>query len=294
MFPLKQAKAIGMEQGGTWVTPQGIEQKYKYNGKEHIGSGLGWYDYGARWYDPCVGRFSSVDPKAAELASISTFYYAFNNPIHFIDPDGRFPVPWPKMTWKNVKKATVDVLALTDINDARVLVTTVNRDGKGVNLDGSLANKSDKIAATAGIFLPIVSGSLVKNIVEGGVEIVSNIVKGSGGVESKLQKAANKASKIVGEGSWGAHGSKIHSEFVKNVSEIDGVTSEVSYKNGNVVPYGTSGSVRPDAVEGDITSPTNIYDLKTGKAKVEPKDVSKFQNHVPGSPIVKEIKPNGQ
>lgn len=65
-------------------------QPYKYNGKEFITMhGLDTYDYGARGYYPALGRFTSVDPLAEKYYSISPYVYCANNPIRFIDPDGR-------------------------------------------------------------------------------------------------------------------------------------------------------------------------------------------------------------
>ncbi len=68
------------------------EQPYKYNGKElDKMHGLNMYDYSARHYDAAIGRFTTIDPLAEKYYSISPYVYCLNNPLRWIDKDGRDP-----------------------------------------------------------------------------------------------------------------------------------------------------------------------------------------------------------
>ncbi len=64
--------------------------RYLYNSKEfETANSLNWYDYGFRFYDPQIARWHVQDPLAEKYYSISPYAYVANNPIIYIDPDGR-------------------------------------------------------------------------------------------------------------------------------------------------------------------------------------------------------------
>lgn len=67
----------------------GAAQPYKYNGKGlDTKGGLNVYDYGARHYDPVLGRFMTIDPMAEKYYGWSPYAYCLNNPIICIDQLG--------------------------------------------------------------------------------------------------------------------------------------------------------------------------------------------------------------
>lgn len=68
-----------------------VAQNFGYNGKENNPElGIEWMDFGARNYDPALGRWFSIDPVADIEPSLTPYRFAFNNPLSYIDPDGKY------------------------------------------------------------------------------------------------------------------------------------------------------------------------------------------------------------
>ena len=70
------------ERTNSWSTP------YKFNGKE-LDEETGLYYYHARYYDPRLSVWMSVDPLAEKYPNVGSYVYCKNSPVMRIDPDGR-------------------------------------------------------------------------------------------------------------------------------------------------------------------------------------------------------------
>lgn len=72
---------------GNLINSEGMEDiSYRYTGKEFDGT-TGLYYYGARYYDPTIGRFITEDPIQDGW---NWFVYTANNPLKYVDPDGLY------------------------------------------------------------------------------------------------------------------------------------------------------------------------------------------------------------
>lgn len=77
---------INLDEWGNLGLIRGSKQEINFTGKK-LDSVTGLYYFNQRWYDPEIGRFMQEDPAGQGL---NPYLYCANNPMGYIDPDGRF------------------------------------------------------------------------------------------------------------------------------------------------------------------------------------------------------------
>jgi RHS repeat-associated protein len=177
--PLLEQKdyyAFGLEIPG--LCTQSIKQNYisnrnRYSGKElqsnefTDGTSLTWDDFGARMYDPEIGRWMRPDPLSDKMRKFSTYNYVFDNPIRFIDPDGMGPTEigivgdasFRSKTFNDLQKLTSTKLVLLD---------------NGVVTQANNVTSSDKVELAGTPQTNVTTGQVLNKPV--GTAVVNNLI----------------------------------------------------------------------------------------------------------------------
>ena len=160
--------------GGMFANTGNV-QPYKYNGKElDTQKGLNWYDYGARHYDPAVGRFITSDPLSEKDYFTSSYVYCGSNPINRIDKDGRiWETVWDAASlslginsfWKNISEGSYGAAAI---------------DGAGVVIDA---------VAAAIPFIPGGAGAVINSV--RATDKISDVAKSTNRAGKAIEKSNN-------------------------------------------------------------------------------------------------------
>lgn len=166
----------------------------------------------ARYYDPVVGRFLSVDPVTAydkPMGAFNRYWYANNNPYRFIDPDGRQTLPPSayQTDWTDPRTREAFAEGASAVAD----FTPVVGDVKGVVEAIREPTVRNIVAAGVG-FIPIVGDVIGKGIKNADhlVEVAGELDRLKGGVrQGRVQGDANAILETITNGGKKGAGDRV-------------------------------------------------------------------------------------
>lgn len=230
-----QPDAAGTPISSTWAGGGLVfKENYHVFGKRIVGAANGYTNLafgghrqvesdlihmGARYYNPALGRFLSIDPKdgdPSDLHSLNRYAFANNNPYRFVDPDGHTPLD-------------IAFLIADGIKLGVALYTGVNVSGAAFDFGMS----------AVGVFSPVPGGGEMLKAVRAADKIVDGA------------KAADRSLAAAKEGA-GAYGRyKPGAEFSTKTK------NEIAEKAGHKCEYCGVDTVAAKKSEKGVTPPRN-------------------------------------
>jgi RHS repeat-associated protein len=144
----RQAALLIAEGIGIWSP-----QSYRFCGKElDSTSALNLYWFGSRLYDPLTARWTTQDPMSEKYYASSPYAYCQNDPVRFIDPDGRelrVAKEYQEQFRKDLQKVFGDRVDMLSFNDNGTLQLN------GKTIDFTKGMTKDQKAAYNGLYKAI-------------------------------------------------------------------------------------------------------------------------------------------
>ena len=209
------------------IKADGFDTRFTYTDQEKDAeSGLLYY--GARYYDPVIGRFTQMDPVVMNATSVlanpqflNSYAYSLNNPIRYIDPNGKSPlevmgggiVGFVQGAWGTVKWGA-NAFVLNPIGTAGPTVAMLEGTGQGIrDFVADPIGEGNKRAIQIGSGVAMAGGwywnasDYERGVVLGGV--IEKI--GEASVMSKLFSGLRGGSAVddVAGGGKGIHGNSL-------------------------------------------------------------------------------------
>jgi RHS repeat-associated protein len=155
------------------------DNQIKYNSKElQTEAKLNWYDFGARFYDPVLGRWHVTDLMAESYFSQSPYHFSGNNPILFLDLNGMNYDEFEfnsKGNINNVKESETDSFRKVDEKGNRIEGVELKLDKKVVTGEVTLATnggtKADYLKVTGDDEATQIFTFLAENTTESSTEV---------------------------------------------------------------------------------------------------------------------------
>jgi len=230
-------------------------KKYQYNGKElQDDYGLDWYDYGARFYDASLGRWFVQDAMAEKYYSNSPYHFSGNNPIKFVDIDGRdYGLHFDKKS-KTIKISATYYATSSDISSANQSAAFFN------NLSGTYTytvGKGNASSSYTVVFdLKVVEVAVNSKIGEMGS---LNVALGSD------KSGEGNIYKVVSDSKLGdnTNGTTMGGNFIQ-VKDARRTTGTGAHEMGHTLGlvHNTSGLMTPSSTDSNHSNSVNKRDVK--------------------------------
>ncbi len=117
-----------------------IDNPFTFGGLNGVLSSAGLHFMRARWYDPSLGRFTSLDPTGFASNDQNLYRFAENDPLSHADPKGLEP-------WNTLTAVSATLTALEGIADRGIVEGTISRGEANGAYNSALRKAADAAEA---------------------------------------------------------------------------------------------------------------------------------------------------